>query len=348
MYLIGLLVYIFGVSARVRNPWISATSLKCTGADSCKRDGVDSLVDVHTLQCTGTNTCRGFDTKASESITCSGISSCEHISWKWNAPMTCSGVQSCSNLIGWNLAGDLGSFSTLRVDYPQTHYQIGIEISGIVYPSYDQLWASYNFIFTCEIIHGDDPREFKLVRYIYAKGLQYVNELTSTGATASTWYRFLYEQHGKDINNNVLSFVLLSNDQAQTSASVNVYFRKNSQPWEEIGTVPEYATLRDRYSWKEWEMAVEIDGHIATVEESTWDSKNRFMTEPYLCNHIGVLKRIQAVFHSGLIDPSATEQLTTNWYIYYYEVGGDESFTFLPDISYTITAVSNKLYIRFK
>jgi len=160
--------------------------------------------------------------------------------------MQCSGVNSCSNVIGWMLAGNLGSFSALRSSYPQTDYQIGIEIGGIVYPSYDQLWGSYKLIVTGEIVHGDDPRGFKVVRYIYAEGLQYDNGLTNAGATASTWYRFLYEQHGENSNNDILSLVLLSNDGAQTSADVNVYFRKYYQRWHEIGTVSEYATLRKR------------------------------------------------------------------------------------------------------
>jgi len=95
-------------------------------------------------------------------------------------------------------------------------------------------------------------------------------------------------------------------------------------------------------------MAVGIDGHIAIVMENIWDGKKRFATEPYVCIYNGILKRIQAVFLTGLIDPTATEQLTTNWYIYYYEVGGEDSFTFLPDISSTITVASNKLYVRFR
>lgn len=349
MYRIGHLLYFLGVLAHDGMPWIKASSLKCTGADSCKRDGTDGHVDVSTLTCSGDRACRGFDVKATESISCSGYSACEHIKWKKRrATLQCSGEKSCSSLIGWWLMGNLGNLATLRVTWPQTHYQLGIEINGIVYPSIDQLWASYKFIVAGEIVQGDDPRGFKLVRYVYAEGLQYNNGLTSSGASASTWYRFLYEQHGEDSNSDVVSFLLVTNDEAQTSANVNVYFRKNRHPWSEVGTVLGYETLRKKFSLKEWELAVEVDGHIAIVEESTWDSKKRFMTEPYVCNDNGVLKLIQAVFHRGLIDPSATEQLITNWYIYYYEVGGAESFTFLPDISSTITAASNKLYVRFK
>jgi len=79
MYFIGNLVYLFCVLSHDEKPWISALSLKCTGTDSCKRKGVDGLVAVDSLTCTGDRTCRGFDVQASETITCSGISACEHI-----------------------------------------------------------------------------------------------------------------------------------------------------------------------------------------------------------------------------------------------------------------------------
>jgi len=348
MYFLGNIVYLLCVLSHDEKPWISALSLKCTGADSCRRKGKDGLAAVNSLTCSGDRSCRGFDVEASTAVSCSGISSCEHITWKRGASMQCDGVNSCSSVIGWMPAGNLGSFSSLRSSYPQIDYQIGIEIGGIVYPSNDLLWASNKLIVTSEVVHGDDPRGFKVVRYIYAEGLQYNNGLTDVGASASTWYRFLYEQHGENSNNDVLSLVLLSNDEAQISANVNVYYRKYFQRWHEIGTVSEYATLRKRWYQNEWEMAVGIDGHIAIVLENIWDGKKRFATEPYVCIYNGILKRIQAVFLTGLIDPTATEQLTTNWYIYYYEVGGEDSFTFLPDISSTITVASNKLYVRFR
>jgi len=260
MTLVNQIVHFLWVFAHDGNPWISSSSLTCQGKESCNREGT-GYVDVQEITCSGIGACRGFEVEVSKSMICSGDSACENIpSSRREATMTCQGVGSCSNVLGWKEAGNLGDYSTLRTTYPQTHYQLGIEVGNIVYPAVDQTWAGTNFIVTGEIIHGDDPRAFKLAQYIYAKGLLFNSGLTDSGATASTWYRFLYEQHGTD--SNVESFAIMSNDGAQVSTSVKVNFQKYHHHWEEIGTVSSYTTLRETYLFKEWHFAVEIDGPL--------------------------------------------------------------------------------------
>jgi len=84
---------------------------------------------------------------------------------------------------------------------------------------------------TAEIIKGIEPQDFKKVRYIYVKGLNWVQAsrtVVTTGVVSSTtWYRLLYRVNGKDSalsgNGDRASLAIESDDGAQSSSAVGIY-----------------------------------------------------------------------------------------------------------------------------
>jgi len=230
-----------------------------------------------------------------------------------------------------------------------------LKIDGQIYPVTYNSWAGYEYLMSAEIVHGAEPKTLKKARYIYVKGLNWVQgsrTVIDTGVVSSTtWYRLLYRINGKDTalggNGARASLAIESDDGAVTSTDVDVYINRMNELWEPaLKNIQDYTESRTIYEYWEFEMAVMIDGHMSVITESIWGSNTRLLTEPYVCNLSGVLKLCVAVFEKGLTDDDQTDQVLTKWYKYYYEIGGGiSSLTFL---SYVDTLPKHRLYFRVR
>jgi len=206
---------------------------------------------------------------------------------------------------------------------------------------------------TAEMLKGTEPQDLKLVRYIYVKGLNWVQAsrtVVDTGVVSSTtWYRLIYRVNGKDTalsgNGDRASLAIESDDGAQTSSAIGIYINRLDDTWAAAHkSIQEYTERRTEYSYELFEFGVLLDGHISPISESIWNSNTRFSTQPYVCNVNGVLKLCVAIFEKGLTDSGQEGQDSTKWYKYHHEIGGGSSS--LGFLSYVNTVPKHRLYYR--